>query len=187
MASQHVPVIHSIEHPPTPLDTPSPEHNAQKQEYSPAAAQNPTPSHSQNLPDTNRNAPYNKIVEEVLRNRPDLLPSDSSLLINSFQIDQIAHAMFNFMVFNPNPVVYTLFQQATQQGAWISEPRLRVLALLNIMPGWWFLRERVINWLEDTGRLMDDSWQQAILNQAVANFEKMKMQKLLRTQAVQQM
>jgi hypothetical protein len=160
--------MQSIENqsPPTPLDTPSPGHNDQTQTLSPPSQSN-TNSYSQVPLVASRNAySYDQIALLVYRNDPTLLPADSTTPVNSLGIDKFTHALFTALVHTAQ--LQDMFKRTTNAGALLTESRLRVLALLNIMPSWWYLRERVVLWLESVGRPIDDSYQTGLTNRAMA-------------------
>jgi hypothetical protein len=164
--------MQSIEHqsPPTPLDTPSPGHNDPTQSLLSPPSQKTTNTNSYSFQatlSTSRNAySYDQIALLVYRNDPTLLPEALTTPVNSLGIDKFTHALWTALVHNAQ--LQPMFQRTTNAGALLTESRLRVLALLNIMPSWWYLRERVVLWLESVSRLVDDSYQAGLTNRAMA-------------------
>jgi hypothetical protein len=164
-------------HPPTPYDTPSPQelfeerqdqqqrhqHHQHHQPHQPhhlATSQNSegiqvsANGNTQATSNAHGYGIFHQVVRAAFQKSPQMLPTDPTEIINSNLIDRFTHALWGMICFGNIP----LHEQAAKYGAMMGEPMIRALALLNILPSWWFLRERVLEWLRgSTPRIIDDS------------------------------
>ncbi|KAI2487032.1 hypothetical protein Ptr902_01165 [Pyrenophora tritici-repentis] len=97
--------------------------------------------------------PFIQLLHYVLQKNPTLLPpitatptdhtdpsNTSAPTLTSPDIDRIAHSMWDVAFKNRH-----LFHYACQYSAMFTPLKLRILAKINFLPSWWFLREAVIN------------------------------------------
>ncbi|CAE6995221.1 hypothetical protein PTTW11_00062 [Pyrenophora teres f. teres] len=94
------------------------------------------------LPNNPPNNPFIQLLHHVLQHNPALLPitePPNVPTLTSPHIDRIAHAMWDLAFRNGH-----VFHMACQYSAMFSPFKLRILAKINFLPSWWFLREIVI-------------------------------------------
>jgi hypothetical protein len=158
-------------HPPTPYDTPSPQElfeerqdqhqrHQQHQQHHLTTSQNSegiqvsANGNTQATSNAHGYGIFHQVVRAAFQKNPQMLPADPTEIINSNLIDRFTHALWGMICFGN----IQLHEQAAKYGAMMGEPMIRALALLNILPSWWFLRERVLEWLRgSTPRIIDDS------------------------------
>jgi hypothetical protein len=179
--NHHLPSVEN--HPPTPYDTPSPQElfeerqdqhqrHQQHQQHHLTTSQNSegiqvsANGNTQATSNAHGYGVFHQVVRAAFQKNPQMLPADPTEIINSNLIDRFTHALWGMICFGNIP----LHEQAAKYGAMIGEPMIRALALLNILPSWWFLRERVLEWLRgSTPRIIDDSemaaWQRRLSRQ----------------------
>ncbi|KAI1513521.1 hypothetical protein L13192_01101 [Pyrenophora tritici-repentis] len=132
---------------PVPFPPPSP---------APSPPPGPPPSQVPANPFTTNPVPPNPFIQllhYVLQKNPTLLPpitatptdhtdpsNTSAPTLTSPDIDRIAHSMWDVAFKNRH-----LFHYACQYSAMFTPLKLRILAKINFLPSWWFLREAVIN------------------------------------------
>ena len=148
------------QHPLTPLDTPShspqpPFHNNQQQQLylAPQAGTNGTNPQLNNAANAGM-AQFDQLIIAVSKKFPTLFPASTSTPVTSTHIDAIAYKVWGVCL---NAGQGELLSRANQYGAMLSEIKLRAAARLNYLPSWCFLRERVVLWLQTTGKVVDDS------------------------------
>ncbi|KAH7396794.1 hypothetical protein DE146DRAFT_657800 [Phaeosphaeria sp. MPI-PUGE-AT-0046c] len=61
---------------------------------------------------------------------------------------------------------------AAKYGSALQDVKIRALWILNLLPGWWFLREKMKDWLLKSSKYVDDMEMQTIFNQACLNADK---------------
>jgi hypothetical protein len=159
--------------------------NPQQQEFSNVhtnAPANPMINHNSNDPvmkntaNTNANihmnisvASFDNLILRLHQNEPTLFPSSPTQPITTNQIDVFTQKLWLYCL---NWRSGELMNIATSYGAVAEELKLRALAKVNILPSSWFLRERVMKWLRESGRLVDDEFMAARLRDATKTMTK---------------
>jgi hypothetical protein len=98
---------------------------------------------------------FDSVIVQAYQSNPSMFPQSRSTAITSAQIDEFTNNIWQTCLLWKNG---QLMNSATLYGAVLSDLKLRTLAKLNLLPSWWFLRERVMQWLRDNQRLVDESF-----------------------------
>ncbi|KAH8725022.1 hypothetical protein GQ44DRAFT_727193 [Phaeosphaeriaceae sp. PMI808] len=106
---------------------------------------------------------FHRVISTVLLLHPTALPTSQSEVITSNQIDDITYKTWDYCITRDQG---QLLLCASQYGAMFGDIKLRVLAKLNYLPSWWFMRMVVYDWLLKIGRLVDDSHMTLVWNHA---------------------
>jgi hypothetical protein len=94
------------------------------------------------------------VVNRMFTSNPSCLPQKKTDVIRSSGLDKYAYNLWEWCLRNMNG---QLHKAANRYGAMMAEPKIRLLALLNLLPSWWFLRSEIATWLQKQGWAVDDS------------------------------
>ncbi|EAT86418.2 hypothetical protein SNOG_06587 [Parastagonospora nodorum SN15] len=75
-------------------------------------------------------------------------------VVKSCDLDTYAYVLWDWCLRNKNGQLHAY---ANRYGAMIAEHKLRILACLNLLPSWFFLRSQILTWLQNQGWTIDDS------------------------------
>jgi hypothetical protein len=90
------------------------------------------------------------------------VPKETEIIMSSM-IDQYTYKIFQHCLVINNGVLH---ERANLFGAMLNELKLRTLAKLCLLPGWWFIRTRVVEYLQMRRFPIDDFLMQTLYMQA---------------------
>jgi hypothetical protein len=97
------------------------------------------------------------------------LPKDTEIIMSSM-IDQYTYKIFQHCMMTHNGVLHEV---ANLYGAMQNGLKLRTLAKLCLLPGWWFIRTRIVAYLQMQKFSIDDFVMQTLYMKAEAEMKVM--------------
>jgi hypothetical protein len=108
---------------------------------------------------------FNAMFETAMINGPHLLPNDLTTTLTSAYIDAITYALWLIAV-NSGDGRGDILTAVQKYVILFDEVKLRALARLDLLPTWWFFRERVLDKLVNGGWTVDDGVMNKVLRPA---------------------
>jgi hypothetical protein len=141
--SQHL-VCHKVEQ--------ASPHNAPQQRI-----QTQPPSAQHNAAPNNFNAPSNpldQVIIHIYRNSPTLLPQRGGAMTSS-HIDNVTYAVWQICLKQNNGWI---LNGVAKTSVMLDDVKIRALAMLNLLPSWWIMRDRFVSLLKNNNDwTVDDS------------------------------
>ncbi|KAF1911051.1 hypothetical protein BDU57DRAFT_108782 [Ampelomyces quisqualis] len=128
--------------------------------------QQPSAQHNAAL-NNNLNAGLNLIdhlIIHVYKSDPALLPQRNEIITSS-HIDKFTYSIWQICLTENNG---NLLTGAARTSSMFDDVKIRTLSIMNLLPSWWFMRERLVGLLNGTGRPLDDSDMEIVYGQAYA-------------------
>ncbi|KAH3934526.1 hypothetical protein HBH98_038720 [Parastagonospora nodorum] len=117
-----------------------------------ATAQPPLSAEQLDKPDL---PAFQIVVNFMFTQNSSFLPqSKEADVVKSCDLDTYAYVLWDWCLRNKNGQLHAY---ANRYGAMIAEHKLRILACLNLLPSWFFLRSQILTWLQNQGWTIDDS------------------------------
>jgi hypothetical protein len=97
---------------------------------------------------------FDQLILKTFQENPKIFTQFTSKAGTSAEIDQFAYRLWSRCLSTRNGMLLNL---AAKYSAMLGDSKLRTLAMLNYLPSWWFLREKLKRWLSSRGIAIDDS------------------------------
>lgn len=90
-------------------------------------------------------ADFDQLILNMIKQNPTLSPEHNVNAVTSDQLDQCAYVLWEGCLwFNGGKLVV----QAAKYGSMYQDVKICALGMMNLLPGWWFIREKIKQWLE---------------------------------------
>lgn len=140
----------------------------QQQQYVPTDIPIPTELEADVLDNASTNI-FDQLVYRMIEGHPALSSQLNIETITSAMLDKCAYALWNeCLTMGTGQLVI----HAAKYGSALQDVKIRALGMLNLLPGWWFLREKTREQLLTSGKCVDDTDMQAMFNVACVNADK---------------
>lgn len=98
-------------------------------------------------------ANFDQLVLNMIKQNPTLSPEHNANAVTSDQLDKCAYVLWEQCLwYNEGKLVL----QAAKYGSMYQDVKIRALGMMNVLPGWWFLREKLKQWLRTSDKWVDD-------------------------------